>query len=332
MSNKTRRTVLKSVGGVAVVGTLAGCLGDDDEPEPEPEDDEMDDQMDDETDEPDEAEAALRVAHLSPDAPNVDVYIDGDAVLEDVPYREVSDYLEVAAATYEVMITAADDMDTVVFDDELEVPAGEFTIAALGELAEENEPFGVEVYEDDISDPGEEARVRLVHAAPDAPNVDVTVGGEPLFEDVPFGAAGAIERCPATDADSDLDAKLPSVQIETRHRISSLRSPAARTERAVAVLLSVSPGACGLVCNRYATAGLAGEHRCSRFPDYRARVPAVGYVGLTVDGYVCVLSPFVTAILSPFLTAIGSRPTVRQQRVCSLYHRSRRRLPVGSVP
>jgi len=193
MSNKTRRTVLKSVGGVAVVGTLAGCLGDDDEPEPEPEDDEMDDQMDDETDEPDEAEAALRVAHLSPDAPNVDVYIDGDAVLEDVPYREVSDYLEVAAATYEVMITAADDMDTVVFDDELEVPAGEFTIAALGELAEENEPFGVEVYEDDISDPGEEARVRLVHAAPDAPNVDVTVGGEPLFEDVPFGAAGAIE-------------------------------------------------------------------------------------------------------------------------------------------
>ena len=189
MSNQTRRTVLKTVGGVAVVGTLAGCLGGD-EPEPEPEDEETDDQTDDGTDETD---AALRVAHLSPDAPNVDVYIDGDAVLEDVPYRTVSEYLDVPAATYEIMITAAGDMDTVVFDEDLDVPAGEFTVAAVGELAEENEPFGVEVYEDDISDPGEQARVRLVHAAPDAPNVDVTVDGEPLFEDVPFAAAGAVE-------------------------------------------------------------------------------------------------------------------------------------------
>ena len=192
MSNQSRRTVLKSVGGVAVVGTLAGCLGDED-PEPEPEPDEDTDETGTDEEEPAEPEASLRVAHLSPDAPNVDVYIDGDAVLEDVPYRAVSEYLEVPAATYEVMITAAGDMETVVFDDELEVPAGEFTVAALGELDEANEPFGVEVYEDDISDPGEEARVRLVHAAPDAPNVDVTVDGEPLFEDVPFGAAGAIE-------------------------------------------------------------------------------------------------------------------------------------------
>ncbi|MCL7418259.1 MAG: DUF4397 domain-containing protein, partial [Halalkalicoccus sp.] len=33
--------------------------------------------------------AMVRVAHLSPDAPNVDVYVDDQAVLEDVPYRTV---------------------------------------------------------------------------------------------------------------------------------------------------------------------------------------------------------------------------------------------------
>ncbi len=189
MSKETRRTVLKAVGSVAVVGTLAGCLGNDEAPEAESE---PEDDTDDET-ETEEPEAALRVAHLSPDAPNVDVYIDGDAVLEDVPYREVSEYLEVPAATYDVMITAAGDMETVVFDENLEVPAGEFTVAALGELDDVTEPFDLEVYEDDTSDPGEDTRVRLVHAAPDAPNVDVTVDGEPLFEDVPFGAAGTIE-------------------------------------------------------------------------------------------------------------------------------------------
>jgi len=162
----------------------------------EPTDEEEVDETDDGTHEDEEMDASLRVAHLSPDAPNVDVYVDGGAVLEDVPYRAVSEYLELASGTYEVMITAAGDMETVVFDEDLEVPAGEFTVAAVGELAEENQPFAVEVYEDDVSDPGENARVRLVHASPDAPNVDVTAGGDVLFEDVPFGAAGAIEVPP----------------------------------------------------------------------------------------------------------------------------------------
>jgi len=202
MSDTRRRTVLKTVGGVTVVGTLAGCLSDDPEQEVEPSgnsDDDDDDDTDetDDTDDP-EADSSLRVAHLSPDAPNVDVYVDGDAVLEDVPFRTVSDYLDLPAGSYDVKITAAGDPDTVVFDEAVELSAGAFTAAALGELADENQPFGVELYEDDRSDPGSDARVTLVHASPDAPNVDVTVGGDPLFEDVPFGAAGTVE-VPAGD-------------------------------------------------------------------------------------------------------------------------------------
>jgi len=206
MSTQNRRTVLKTAGGIVVAGTLAGCLGNgDDEPADEPEDDEEEPTEDEEMDDSEEPEsdAALRVAHLSPDAPNVDVYVDGDAVLEDVPFRVVSDYLELPAGTYDIEITAAGDSETVVFNEELEIPAGEFTAAALGELEGESQEFGVEVYEDDVSDPGEDARIRLVHASPDAPNVDVTVDGEPLFEDVAFGAAGAVE-VPADDYELEI--------------------------------------------------------------------------------------------------------------------------------
>ena len=200
MSDSRRRTVLKTAGGIVVAGSLAGCLGDETEPVGGPEDEEEPDETEDpdddaETDEPD-GEAGLRVAHLSPDAPNVDVFVDGDPVLEDVPFRTVSEYLELPAGTYRIEVTAAGDPDTVVFDEDVEVPAGDFTAAALGELAEENQPFGVEIFEDDLSDPGDNARVRLVHASPDAPNVDVTVDGDPLFEDVPFGAAGTVEVPP----------------------------------------------------------------------------------------------------------------------------------------
>ena len=38
--------------------------------------------------------ARVRVAHFSPDAPNVDIYVNDDRVLSDVPYKTVSDYLE----------------------------------------------------------------------------------------------------------------------------------------------------------------------------------------------------------------------------------------------
>jgi len=199
MEHKTRRTILKTTGSAAVLGTVAGCLGggggEEDGDDNESAGNESDDSMDEEEEEEETSMANLRVAHLSPDAPNVDVYVDGDAVLEDVPYRSVSDYMELETGTYEVMITAAGDQDTVVFDDELEVPEGDFTVAALGEIAEENQPFAPVVLEDDLSDPGEMARVRLVHASPDAPAVDVTVheSGDALFEDVAFGEAAAAE-------------------------------------------------------------------------------------------------------------------------------------------
>ena len=140
-----------------------------------------------------DGDANLRVAHLSPDAPNVDVYVDEEPVLEDVAFGTFSEYLALAPGTYGVQITAAGDAETVVFDEDLDVAEGSVTAAALGEIGEENQPFSVEVFEDDLSDPGEEARVRAIHASPDAPNVDITVeaSGDALFEDVGFGEAGA---------------------------------------------------------------------------------------------------------------------------------------------
>jgi len=197
-----RRTFLKTVGGTAVALTLAGCGQSDDGTDDDGTDDGMsgdnmsdDDMSEDDGTEAEAESASLGVAHLSPDAPNVDVYVDGDAVLEDVPYRAFSDYLDLTAGEYDVEITAAGDADTVVFDETVEVGAGDFTAAALGELAEENQPFGVEIFEHDLEPPADAARVRAIHASPDAPNVDITVEetGDALFADVPFGAAGTVE-------------------------------------------------------------------------------------------------------------------------------------------
>ncbi|WP_311171990.1 DUF4397 domain-containing protein [Halobellus ordinarius] len=199
----TRRRVLLGIGTGATVG-LAGCSGDGggggtDAPTETPTDTPMETQTETETPEETPSEtAAVRIAHLSPDAPNVDVYVEGDTVLEDVAFGAVSDYLDVPAGERSVEITAAGDPDAAVFSGPVQVEAETaYTIAAVGELADDgDQPFEPLVLEDDNSDPGAEtARVRVVHASPDAPAVDVTVEstGDALFDGVAYGESGDVE-------------------------------------------------------------------------------------------------------------------------------------------
>jgi halocyanin-like protein len=147
--------------------------------------------------------ASVRVSHLSPNAPNVDVYVDGSAVLEDVPFGQTSDYLDLGAGSHTVEITAAGDADTVVFSGDVSVEADTtYTIAATGEIGDEaDQAFEPLILEDDTSDPGSDmARVRLLHASPDAPAVDVTLAsnGDAIYDGVAYGESGSV-TVPAGD-------------------------------------------------------------------------------------------------------------------------------------
>jgi len=206
MTEKDRRAFIKAAAGVTVIGTLAGCSGDGEETEgdetgtdaaTDTEMESMDTEsetmsgdtetesmetetMGEGTETESMGQGRLRVAHMSPNAPNVDVYLDGEAVLEDVQYTNVSDYLPVPAGDHTVAITAAgDSVDSAVFEGTVTVGAKtDYTVAALGEVGEDGDkPFEPLVLEDDNSDPGgNDARARIVHASPDAPAVDVTAG------------------------------------------------------------------------------------------------------------------------------------------------------------
>ena len=201
MSDQTRRRVLATVGGTITIG-LAGCSGDGgggestEEDTPTPTDTEaMDGGMDEETTTA-PGTANVRVAHLSPNAPNVDVYVDGDRVLSDVPFRTVSDYLELPAGDHTVEITAAGDQSASVFEGEVTLAESDYTVAAIGELESEDSEFRPEILEDDNGTPSDgSARVRVVHAAPDAPAVDVTANGTEtvLFDGPAFGDAAYTE-------------------------------------------------------------------------------------------------------------------------------------------
>jgi hypothetical protein len=135
-------------------------------------------------------DAMVRVAHLSPDAPSVDVYVNGAKTLSGVSYKTVSKYLSVPPGQYrfEVRPAGADAASKAVVDASDTLAAGKaVTVAAVGALAN----IKGQVYNDDISAPASgKAKVRVVHAAPEVPAVDVAVAGGPtLFSGATFPQA-----------------------------------------------------------------------------------------------------------------------------------------------
>ncbi|MCU0246930.1 MAG: DUF4397 domain-containing protein, partial [Bryobacter sp.] len=151
----------------------------------------------------------VRVVHASPDAPAVDIYVNGGKVLENLPFKEYSDYLAVPAGTYNVEIKVTG-TDTVVKALSLPVAANrDYTAVAVGYATGNRQPgFDVKLLEDDNALPANNGvKLRVMHGAPGAPEVDVYVTGpfetlmgkDPVLARVPFNAASGYLTVPVAN-------------------------------------------------------------------------------------------------------------------------------------
>lgn len=150
--------------------------------------------------------AQVRAIHASPDAPAVDVLVEGSAAFTNAPFTGITDYAELDAGTYNVQVVPTGETEPVVIDADLSLDAGtNYSVVAVGTL-DNIEPL---VLVDDSGEPAEGmAHVRFVHASPDAPAVDIAVadGGPVIFENVAFkGSAG---YTPVEAGTYDLEARV----------------------------------------------------------------------------------------------------------------------------
>jgi hypothetical protein len=125
-------------------------------------------------------DAKVRVVHASPDAPAVDVWVNGQKALSNVPFFTASNYLDLPAGSYDIQVVPAGATEPAVIDAKgVRVEAGmAYTIAATGMLAE----IKPTVLVDNLAAPAAgKAHVRVIHASPDAPAVDIRVQGGPAL-------------------------------------------------------------------------------------------------------------------------------------------------------
>ncbi len=156
----------------------------------------------------DAALAGVRVGHFSADAPNVDVYANGSAILTDVPFGVISDYLYVPAGTYQVQVVPAGNSleeGPVVIDAPLTFKGGTLTtVAATNELAN----ITPVVLRDKPAPVADEAQIRVVHLSADAPKVDVAADGsavkDAIFKNLKYGKAKGYASVPAGEYDLEI--------------------------------------------------------------------------------------------------------------------------------
>lgn len=165
----TWRRLLMLLGVAAISGAAAAC-GDDDEPLAPP-----------------ISNTSIRVVHVSPDAPAVDVYAEGVStpLFTNLAYGQASQYLEVDAGTYNIQIRGAGSSatsDPVFETGDLQLVDGDVVTALAAGLLASQDPADefrvLPLLEAFGTSASGNARVRVVHASPDAPTVDIDVGDD----------------------------------------------------------------------------------------------------------------------------------------------------------
>ncbi|MDF3018293.1 MAG: LPXTG-motif cell wall anchor domain protein, partial [Thermomicrobiales bacterium] len=136
-----------------------------------------------------EADATLRVIHASPGAPQVDVLLDGQTLLQGLTYGAASSYATITPEEHRLQVVpTGQTADAAVVDETIDAAPGQaYLLAVFGLLND----IGGDIYDVDLSEiePGN-ARVRLINFSPDAGDIDLLeTGGDEWFGNVALGDA-----------------------------------------------------------------------------------------------------------------------------------------------
>ncbi len=134
--------------------------------------------------------ARVRVAHLSPDAPAVEILAGGKVVVPALAYPRTSPYLTVPAGTYTFVVRAKGSRRVVATLRNVQLRAGTLTTAwALGAVSGPGLDFRVKATTDRLPRSFARTQVRVLHGIGGAPNVDVYLNDTRTIADLAFRAS-----------------------------------------------------------------------------------------------------------------------------------------------
>lgn len=153
-------------------------------------------------------DAGIRVIHAAPDAPRVNFLLNGQAVRFALDYRQGTPLLLLTQGSYDVAIEGLIPPENQTV---LELPGlsfsgdRDYTVVVTGRIADDSLD-GLLFESSRLPAPDGKARLQVLHAAPEAPPVDLylTEPEAELAASVPLGTLAYLEDSGALDVDAGL--------------------------------------------------------------------------------------------------------------------------------
>lgn len=119
-----------------------------------------------------DAPERLRIMHLAPDAPRLDILIEDEEIVTDLGYAEITEYFEVLEGANQVSVERDDEVLPIV-DQSITFPAGKQSTLFLFE-EDDDDAVMLLLVEDTIEKPeARMARLKIGNLSPNVPSVDV---------------------------------------------------------------------------------------------------------------------------------------------------------------
>lgn len=132
-----------------------------------------------------QANSYIRIFNASPNAPAVDIYANGNLIVKNLAYKEISQYFPVPPGNYNIKVYPSGQITNPVIDTNINIPENTvFNVAVIGTFP------NISLYT--IQEPTTaqnfgRACVRFINLSPNAPAVDITLSdGTKVFRNVGY--------------------------------------------------------------------------------------------------------------------------------------------------
>lgn len=136
----------------------------------------------------------LRVGHFVMDAPAVDVFANDERIIEQLPFLELTDWIELPAGNYELRLVVSNSEDEMAENSiALEATTGSrATLIATGSADAETLSLQVFNDEDETLAP-DMSRVVFLHAIPDVPPLKVQIDEEVILDGLAYNELARLD-------------------------------------------------------------------------------------------------------------------------------------------
>lgn len=146
--------------------------------------------------------AQIRILHASPNTPAVDIYVNGQRIVQNITFKQHSNYVSLPQGQYRIDVYPTSTQSAPLFSAIVPAMGGYiYTIAAAGDIAK----LQLLSFADGTYLPYGKAKIRFTHLSPDAPAIDLAMkDSDILFANVPFKQATEFLEVSPGGADLDV--------------------------------------------------------------------------------------------------------------------------------